>query len=247
MMLQYFELFIKNGFYIHFITAWLYYITHNPYIAWIVSFKLYSTNYFYWYGHLYSYLPNPKYNWIKQCIRFTDTGHIASILPHFYKPALPLCHNVHFVITAGYWIGKLGFGMPDSDRLENSESNSIIEWHVDLCTYIHHIVPYVLVYSLWKNELEMDNKKMVCNEQYQYNTLIYTYDWIYVWFFMIYLPWTLYTKDCVYSVLDPNQTHTKHIVFFILFIHFLVYVGNKFAFIDCIFYQAEPQLSMYEL
>ena len=90
LVLYYIELFVKNGLYIHFITALLYYNTNNSYIAWNLSIKLYSLNYFYWYGHLYSYLPNPKYNWIKQFIRFTDTGHIASALPFFYPNGLTL-------------------------------------------------------------------------------------------------------------------------------------------------------------
>jgi len=237
--------FIQNGFYIHFITAFLYYITHNPYLSWNISIKLYSMNYFYWYGHLFSYLPNPKYNWIKQFVRFTDSGHIASFLPLFYKPSLPLCHNVHFVIMTGYWIGKLVFGISDADRQNSSEANTIIEWHMDLCTYIHHSVPYSFIYLLWKEN--MDNKKMVCNDQYEYNSLFYTYVWLYIWFLFIYMPWRLYTKDCVYSILDSKQTPLHLIFFFVAFVHFLIYVGNKFAFMDCIFYQAEPQGLMYEL
>jgi heme/copper-type cytochrome/quinol oxidase subunit 2 len=146
---------------------------------------------------------------------------------------------------SGYWIGKLAFGLSDADRRDSSESNTIIEWHMDLCTYIHHSVPYVLVYSLWKNE--MSNKKMVCNAQYQYNSLFYSYVWLYIWFLFIYMPWRLYTKDCVYSILDCKQTPLHIILFFVAFIHFLIYAGNNIAFMDCLFYQAEPQASMYEL
>ena len=66
---------IKNGMYIHVIHAALTY-TYNFYLASCISIKLYSINYFYWYGHLLNYLKNPRLNWVKQFIRFTDTGHI---------------------------------------------------------------------------------------------------------------------------------------------------------------------------
>ena len=234
LVLYYIELFVKNGLYIHFITALLYYNTNNSYIAWNLSIKLYSLNYFYWYGHLYSYLPNPKYNWIKQFIRFTDTGHIASALPFFYPNGLTVYHNVHFVIMSGYWIGKLIFGIGDADRRDSTASNTIIEWHMDLCTYIHHSIPYILIFLLCREE--MQDKKRICTYEYQQTSLLYSYLWLYCWFAFIYIPWRLYTKDCVYSILDSKQTPLHITGFFVLFIHFIIYLANNIAFIDCFFY-----------
>ena len=143
------EIYIKNGFYIHFIHAFLYWATQNIYISSIIAIKLYSTNYFYWYGHHFTYLQNSRYNWIKQFVRFTDTGHLASILPLFFTSSLPLAHNIHFIIMAGYWIGKLAFNLKDADKLNLKDNYG---WHTDVCTYIHHSVPYLLIHYLFLKE-----------------------------------------------------------------------------------------------
>lgn len=235
---------IKNGLYIHLLTALLYYTTNNAYIAWNVSIKLYSLNYFYWFGHLYSYLPNPKYNWIKQFIRFTDTGHMASLLPFFWKNAIPVCHNVHFLIMGGYWIGKVAFGLKDSDRLDSTISKSILEWNIDLCTYIHHSIPYILILILCREQ--MSDKKRICSYEYQESTLFYSYLWLYCWFFFIYLPWRLYTKDYVYSILDCKQTPLHITLGFVCIVHFILYLANQILFIDCFFYNIDPQWLMNE-
>ena len=110
---------IKNGMYIHVIHAALTY-TYNFYLASCISIKLYSINYFYWYGHLLNYLKNPRLNWVKQFIRFTDTGHIASFMIILYPQLIPLSHNVLFIIMAGYWLGKFVFNLKDADKLNNA-------------------------------------------------------------------------------------------------------------------------------
>ena len=209
--------YIKNGFHIHLIHAALQHITNNTFLSATICIKLYSINYFYWYGDLYTYLPNPRHNWLKQFIRFTDTGHIASFGYYFFPKLIPLqlAHNVHFIIMVGYWVGKLIFDLKDADRIDSSSlSTDIIEWHTDVCTYIHHTVPYMLiVYELWSYpSIEIVNNN---------NTLIYTYGWIYSWFFWIYLPWRFYTGDTVYSILDQKQTSWQVMLGFIGVIHII--------------------------
>ena len=225
--------FCKNGFYIHIVHAFLQNITRNTYLSAILSIKLYSTNYFYWYGHLYSFLPNPRYNWVKQFIRFTDTGHLASVLPLFFPAVLPVAHNVHFIIMAGYWIGKLAFDLKDADRMDSSQGSDIIEWHMDWCTYIHHTVPYAMIHLLWKQELT--TREINCAYEYSNETLIYTYGWLYVWFTCIYLPWRLYTGDAVYSILDLKQTPMPVMFGFIGFIHLLIFISNMIGYTGCRF------------
>lgn len=224
--------YIKNGFYIHFIHALIQHLSNNIYLSTTIAIKLYSSNYFYWYGDLHNYLPNPRYNWVKQFIRFTDTGHIVSFaliicptfIPNFVPFFLPLAHNIHFLIMGGYWVGKLAFDMKDSDRIDTGKSTDIIEWHMDMCTFIHHSVPYILIYSHWQsNTMQFNN-----------TILLYTYIWLYTWFIFIYLPWRIYTGDTVYSILDQKQTSITTIVGFIAFIHFMVFVSNMIGYFMCL-------------
>ena len=77
----------------------------NTVTSTIIIQKMYVINYYYHYEHLYHFVPHP-YNWIKQFIRFTDTGHIVSFLYYFNPKMLPLAHNVHFIITFAYWISN---------------------------------------------------------------------------------------------------------------------------------------------
>ena len=70
------EIFLKDGFYIHFLQAFLYYTTKNIYISSMIAIKMYSVNYFYWYGHHFTYLKNPRHN--------SSDSLIPDILPHFY-------------------------------------------------------------------------------------------------------------------------------------------------------------------
>jgi len=227
-MLQQLETFFQNGFYIHILQAFLYSTTKNIYISSIIAIKMYSTNYFYWYGNYFSYLPNRKYNWVKQFIRFTDTGHLASVLPLIYSSTLPVSHNVHFIIMSGYWIGKLAFNLKDADKIQ---TNNIIEWHTDLCTYIHHSVPYLLIHYLFKKESEL--RSIDCDYEYSYQTLKHTYMWLYSWFLFIYIPWRMYTNDTVYSILDSKQTPKKFIYGFVFFIHLLTFLSNYVGYAGC--------------
>ncbi len=217
------KIFLQNGFYIHFLHVFLYHVTKDIYISSIIAIKLYSTNYFYWYENYFNYLP--RYNWIKQFIRFTYTGHLASFLPLFYPQFLPVAHNIHFIIMSGYWIGKLAFGLKDADK-RLIKGN--LEWHTDLCTYIHHSVPYALIHSLF---IPVD-----CMNQYSYDTIKSTYLWLYTWFIFIYIPWRKYTGDPVYSILDTKQTPAKYIFGFVFSIHVLALFSNFVGYNACKLY-----------
>lgn len=207
--------YIKNGFHVHAIHALLQLWTHNTFLAATVSIKLYSLNYFFWFGHHYTYLK--RHNWVKQFIRFTDTGHIASfllLLPGL-QPFLPVAHNVHFIIMIGYWAGKLLFGLKDADRLVTP---GLVEWHLDLCTYIHHTLPYLMIHYFAATQDQ--------TAEYNGQTLLWTYAWLYAWFTLIYLPWRIYTRDPVYSILDQKQTTPMTMALFVLFVHVLVALSN---------------------
>ena len=222
----------KNGLYIHGMYPLLYYLTKSHYITMAVYIKLFSINYFYWFGTYFHYLQNPRMNWIKQFIRFTDTGHLATFLPIVFTNVLPVSHNIHFVIMAGYWIGKLAFDMKDADTLQIADPH-LFTWHNDLCTYIHHTIPYLFIYSLWKEQTM--NRHIVCEYEYSNQSLWYSYVWLYIWFGCIYVPWRYVTGDTVYSILDKKQTPIAYSVVFVVFMHGLVYLSNNIGFFGCIF------------
>lgn len=223
-----FDLLIKNGFYIHLLQACLYYTTQNIYISSIVAIKMYSVNYFYWYGNQFTFMPNPRHNWIKQFTRLTDTGHFASFLPLFFPSILPVAHNVHFIIMSGYWIGKCAFNLKDADKLNFPD---ILDWHTDLCTYIHHSVPYLLIHYLFSQQHA--DISINCDYEYNMDTLKYTFAWLYGWLFFIYIPWRVYTGDPIYSILDAKQTPKKYICGFIVAVHALALLSNKVGLIAC--------------
>jgi len=115
---KYTEMIIRDGFYIPVLNVFLYAALKDFYLTTIIIQKLYVINYYYNYEHLYHFVSHP-YNWVKQFIRFTDTGHLVSFLYYFYPQILPLAHNVHFMITYGYWFAKLFLGMKDDDDRNN--------------------------------------------------------------------------------------------------------------------------------
>ena len=89
--------------------------TNNLFLTTIFSLKAFSANYWYHFYDLYDYNIPVKYNQIKQIVRFTDTGHIASFLYYFYPKFFPIAFNVHFAITFSYWITVKCFDMKDTD------------------------------------------------------------------------------------------------------------------------------------
>ena len=227
--------FIKNGIYIHFVHPIIQYLTGNMYLSSAITVKLYSINYFYWYGHVYTYLPNKKYNWIKQFVRFTDTGHIAAFMIIWYPNTTAIAHNIQFIIMVGYWAGKIIFNLKDADRIGNDPNNpetcDIIDLHTDFCTYIHHTIPYIVVVAKINSLVAIQPD--FCTQSFDNTNLINTYLWLYLWLIIIYVPWRLFTKDPVYSILDQNQTPNIIIAAFIGFIHLLIFASNIVGYQVC--------------
>jgi hypothetical protein len=217
-------LILKNGFYFSVAEMFLLMMTNNIFLSSMIITKLYSLNYFYWFGSYYNFFPAyPQLNWIKQFIRFTDTGHIASFLVYFYPNMLPLAHNVHFLIMMGYWSGKLFFNIGDADKIPIPD-NQLIEWHVDLLTYIHHTVPYaMIVYKLAYSEM--------CYS-FDLLSLAQVFLWGWTWFFTIYLPWRIFIGDPVYSILD-DATPLKTKIGFISILHVGMLLANFVGYCIC--------------
>ena len=108
---------LKNGYYIPFVFPLIYYATNDILLSTTITLKFFPANYMFWYSHKFEYLfADRRYNQIKQIVRFTDTGYLASILANQSMTYIPLAFNIHFAVTFGYWIAKCTMGLDDVDR-----------------------------------------------------------------------------------------------------------------------------------
>ena len=204
---------IKNGVHITILHALFILFNFYPFLTTTICLKLYTTNYFYWFGHNYAYFKNKKFNFIKQFVKFTDFGHTASLIYFFYHPFLPIAHNIHFIITLVYWIAIFR-GVQDTSDIDHPH---IIQWYINFWSAQSHIVPYLMILK------EIKNSESVV--VFDNHSLILSYLWMYFWGIFIYSPWRLLTKDSVYSNLKESVPYFGIIVTH-LFCVLANYVGN---------------------
>jgi hypothetical protein len=209
--------FLKNALYLPSLFFAIYFFCRDFFVASAIVLKWYSANYFYWFNDTYRYKNIPtRFNWIKQFVRFTDTGHIVSLLYIFDdKKWFQIAFTVHFTISLGYWVGKMLFQMRDCDSIKDNE---IIKPLEHCFCYLNHSLPFIILYG------------RIHYYQFQFCKLFYSFLWLYGWFFLIYLPWRLLTQDPVYDFLKDcwNQ---KSLVFIFL-IHVMIALGNFIVFIQ---------------
>jgi hypothetical protein len=204
----------KNGYYIPLLFPIIYSFSGDSFLATMIVLKTFPANYFYWFGYQYNYIKN--YNWLKQFVRFTDSGHIMSLLYWIWPEYLPLAFTTHFVITTGYWGGKLFIDLKYDDKFKNTEINPIFE---DMWSGCIHGLPLVFITYNLRNECI----------PFTINTLKNSFLWNYGWLFGIYTPWRLITGDCMYSVFS-RKTPLKISVLFFISIHFLTLIGHTIGF-----------------
>ena len=210
--------FIKNGVYIPFLHVALFYLTNNLFLSSIISIKLYPANYYFIFYKYYQYANFPKWiGMLKQFVRFTDTGHIASFIYFFYPEFFPLAFNIHFFITFGFWGSVFFFNMRD---LDDRYSPEIMTKYATLWSAHNHIVPFTLFVREFFIHPELCNYSL-----FSANNLLHSYQWLYGWIIFIYIPWRMITGDCVYSVLSFD-TPIKKFVKLILFVHTLFIFSN---------------------
>lgn len=211
--------YLKNGFYIPILYGLTYYLKSDILFSTIVAVKLYPTNFFYWFGHKNTYENIPKqYNFVKQFIRFTDTGHVVSFFYLIDPSIIALAHNIHFLITFGFWSGQY-LGMRDADNREDPE---IVKWYQNGWSYYSHGIPYLLFL-----------RQIIISEEcvlFDFNNIWLSYLWLYSWFFMVYIPWRFYTGDVVYTILSFDVPIRKRLQFIGL-IHILLLVANSVGYI----------------
>ena len=227
--------YVKSGFHIPFIGVGLYFLFNylelpdpretgpdnrrvgiNIYLSVICCLKLFPANYYYWFERYYNYLPSPL-NQLKQFVRFTDTGHIASFLYYFYPEYIGVFYNVHFVITFGYWFCMIFLGGIDRDEIETKDE---IKWFTKIWVSLNHGLVYT--YLLYNVYLSPDSGK----EMFSYMILLYSYVWLWMWGICIYLPWKYFTGDCVYEFLDINKYTKVQRLFFVGLIHVLIIISQ---------------------
>jgi hypothetical protein len=204
---------IKNGYYIPLIFPLVYYITNDAFLATIIMLKTFSSNYYYWFENQYHYLPR-GYNWVKQFIRFTDTGHLISFMTWLNPHYLPLAFTIHFVITTGFWSGKIWFSMKDGDKLYIPDIEPVFE---SIWSAANHGLALVFLTQKIRSFDECIPFTII--------NLQHAYIWSYGWFVCIYIPWRLYTGDIVYSMLDYKHNKKITIIFFAL-MHILIFMGH---------------------
>ena len=216
---KYAEVIIRNGFYIPVLNVFLYAVLKDFYLTTIIIQKLYVANYYYHYEHLYDHVPHP-YNWVKQFIRFTDTGHLVSFLYYFYPQMLPLAHNVHFMITFAYWNAKLFLGMKDADDRNNEPY--VVAFEKFWTASNHGLVYLIIVYRMLT-----DNQ---CNHYFTITDFYYTVLWLYSWGIFIYIPWRCFTGDPVYSILANDKPFKTILIAFVL-MNSSAYISNLVGYL----------------
>ena len=215
-------LLIKNGFYIPFISHLLFLCNNDLFLTAIITMKMFPANFFFWFHHKLNYFSGPYrgFNQIKQFIRFTDTGHIASFIYYFYPDFLPIAFNVHSIICIGYWYGKFVLKVADADMVSDPE---YIFWFDQVWTSMNHgLANILLIREIYLNKYE------ICYNYFTLNDLIYSYGWFYSWFLFIYLPWRYLTNDVVYDILGDKYLFSSKLKFAIV-IHIIVLMSNSFG------------------
>ncbi len=216
---KYKEMIIRDGIYLPFLNIFLYAATNDFYLSTIIIQMLYVMNYYYHYEHLYDHVPHP-YNWVKQFVRLTDTGRLASFLYYFYPQTLPIAHNVHFMITFAYWIAKLFFGMDDRDQKNTDPYLSAYEkcWTISN----HGLVYLIIVYRMLTDPQ--------CNDYFTRMDFYYTVLWLYSWGIFIYIPWRCFTGDPVYSIL-ANDTPLKTVFMAVVLMNSCAFISNYVGYL----------------
>jgi hypothetical protein len=210
---------IKNGYYIPLLYPILHTLTEDSFLTTILLLKLLSANYWYWFQDYYYFLPK-GYNWIKQFVRFTDSGHMVSFLYCISPTYLPLAFAIHFTISIGFWTSKMFLDMKDNDTVFEPD---IDPYFVQIWSAANHGLPLILL-----THRIIDDSYSCIPFTFQYFYIPYLWGW--GWFFVIYMPWRIITNDPVYDLLS-FQTPIKKTLIFIGYINFLIGLGHMVGYI----------------
>lgn len=113
---------------------------------------------------------------------------------------MPIAFNTHFVITFGYWISRIAFGMTDFITEDPEYSKAGEEFWASLV----HGWPLLLLLGDLRN---IDTCPYYGTRQ----DLVWSYAWILGWALFVYLPWRQRTGDPVYSIMSDKVPIAKRI------------------------------------
>jgi hypothetical protein len=212
---------LKNGYYVPFLfPIILYPLTQNVLLSATITLKMFPANYMFWYSHKFNFMfANRRCNQLKQFVRFTDTGYLASILAILFPTYIPLTFNTHFAITFGYWIAKLALRLDDVDRT-NGPTYSI-NYERLWGGLIHGLPLAILTHSLLTDRPYEDQ----CPYYFSPRDLTMSYAWLWMWFFAVYIPWRIRTGDPVYGFMDWDVPIGYKLAVFVL-MHVLLAISN---------------------
>ena len=210
---------LKNGYYIPLLFPLVYYYTNHFLLSTTITLKMFPANYMFWYAHKFDFsFADRRYNQIRQVVRFTDTGYLASILAIQSPSYIPRAYNVHFAITFGYWIAKGVLGLDDVDRTNGPTYDIAFEkfWGA-----IIHGAPLAILLQkiLTTNYLDQ------CPYYFSTRDLMVSYVWLWVWGVFVYIPWRIRTGDPVYSFMDWKTPVVVKIGGIVL-VHVLLAISN---------------------
>jgi hypothetical protein len=205
--------FIKNGMYIPFLQIILFNYTQDMLLTFLFGTRLYTINYYYWFGNKVKNLQN-NYVLMKQFVRFTDTGHLISLLYYFDNNYYSMAFNIHFIITFGYWIGKF-FNISYDEMEKLTDFNETID--ILHSTLNHSVHLGILAYRYnYYNNINLFTNRDLCM----------TYIWLYIWFLFIYIPWRYITGDIVYGFFDNNYPISMKFLY-VFIIHSIIYISHN--------------------
>jgi hypothetical protein len=180
---------------------------------------MFPANYMSWYSHKFDYgFADRRCNQIKQVVRFTDTGYLASILAMQSPDYAPLAFNIHFAITFGYWIAKGVLGLDDVDHTNGPEYDIRYEM---LWGALIHGAPLAILLQKIIATSNFDT----CPYYFSPQTLQISYVWLWVWGICVYTPWRIRTGDPVYSFMD-TKTSVVFKIGGIVLVHGLLAISN---------------------
>lgn len=208
-----------NGLYIPFFFVAHYLRYKDIFLATVICLKMYPVNYFFWFNNCYTYRNIPVYfNWIKQFIIFANSGHVISLLYHFYPGLLPVAFNTNFMITSCYWLGRIFFNI----KVYNDLNEHVIIKEVEyIYCLLNNTLPLILfIFELLKYP----------NTVFNFTSLCYSYMWAIGWIVCVYSPWRILTNDYVYNIFNPS-IHTNTILVFITIFSGLYIISNSIGYL----------------
>jgi hypothetical protein len=172
---------INNGGYIPYLYFFILYISNDYLLTTALTIRLFTINYFVW------FINWDIQNQLRQFVRFTDTQTLVCLLYWWFNKSpiiAELTYNVLFLVSVGFWIGKL---MGIDENLPLIKYPFFQKKISNLYHYINHGLLFLLMAVKTPHNYSING----CN-----NTLLF----ILFYLMLIYIPWYFITGDTIYNI-----------------------------------------------